>query len=72
MIKKLKHWLVGLLAGREVTCTNRINYGSQYNATGWAFHISNRHKVRVTAYPCVWCRGWHLRGKSGYGIEHQY
>ena len=59
------HIWAGILAGRENTCDNKIDYRSEETATKAANEMNLRPTTRHERepYPCVYCKGWHIGRK---------
>lgn len=59
-----KHLMAGLKAGRESTCGSKINYKSELRAVDTAARMNQRKSLKeLEAYPCVFCKGWHIGRK---------
>lgn len=56
------HIAAGRMYGREATCGNKYNHGSEEKAASAAAALMRSGKARhtVEAYPCAWCDGWHI------------
>jgi hypothetical protein len=56
------HLEAGLKIGKDKTCGNKINYGSEDTAVIAAEKMNQKPNTRNTleAYPCAFCNGWHI------------
>lgn len=57
------HINAGFICGKEHTCGNKINYGSEETATKSAEKMSIKYQKEMEAYPCAFCNGWHIGRK---------
>lgn len=57
-----RHIAAGLLAGRDATHGNKIDYKSEVSADKAAKKMNAKPTTRhlLEAYPCAFCRGWHI------------
>lgn len=57
-----KHINAGLLAGKDSTCGNKINYKSEGSAVKAADKMNAKPttKNELEGYPCAFCNGWHV------------
>jgi hypothetical protein len=53
-------YLIGILSGRDRACKNKVNYESREKAEEAAFVMSRKTKVKLVAYHCYWCSGFHI------------
>jgi hypothetical protein len=59
----VRHYWLGLISGRLSTCGTKINYKSRNSAEKAARKMSIKYKKEKEAYPCIWCKGWHIGRK---------
>lgn len=52
------HIAAGLRQGRLITCGDRFAYSSEESADK-----AVSKKLHMEAYPCAFCRNWHIGGK---------
>jgi len=54
------HLVAGFFCGEENTCGDKVDYKSQETATKSADLMSIKFDKIMEAYPCTFCRGWHI------------
>jgi hypothetical protein len=56
------HLTAGMAIGREKTCGQKINYQTEETAIEAATRMNSKPNTRniLEAYPCIFCRGWHI------------
>ena len=55
------HIRAGKAYGRAATCGNKIDYKSEDTSRRAADAMNKKNPdKRLEAYPCAWCRGWHI------------
>lgn len=59
----IRHYWLGFISGRESTCGKKIDYKSPDTANKAAIKMSIKYNTEKEAYPCIWCRGWHIGRK---------
>jgi hypothetical protein len=61
------HLAAGRAYGEEATCGRKVNYKTEASADrGAAAMTAKRTDGKVLeAYPCWWCKGWHIGRAMG-------
>jgi len=54
------HYYIGWRTGREKACGKKVNYKSLESSTKAAIKLSEKWETKLEAYPCIWCKGWHI------------
>jgi hypothetical protein len=57
---KQMHLAAGRAYGEEATCGRKIDYKSEESADKAAAAMSAKGDKVLEAYPCCWCKGWHI------------
>ena len=57
------HLDIGRLAGKESACGKKVDYKSEATAEKAAASMNKKSDRVLEAYPCYWCRGWHIGRK---------
>jgi hypothetical protein len=57
------HIRAGTAYGEDATCGHKQDYKNELTASLSAVEMSAHYGRALEAYPCAWCRGWHIGRK---------
>lgn len=57
------HIAAGRRAGILRTCGSKVDHKNEERAVEAAIRMGAKYKIELTAYPCVFCDGWHIGRK---------
>jgi hypothetical protein len=59
----MMHLRAGVAYGQESTCGDKVDYKAELSASLAAVEMSVQYGRTLEAYPCWYCRGWHIGRK---------
>lgn len=53
-------YIICILTGNERACGKKVDYKSKASATKSALAMEKKSGKPFEAYPCYFCKGWHI------------
>lgn len=57
------HLEVAYKVGRASSCRDKVRYSNEERAEKFVEKLSAKHNKIMEAYPCPYCKGWHIGRK---------